>query len=162
MFNKIIGFCGDVEEFKELIKISKVKKFLAFLLIASILFSVSYLTVYKFSFLPNGYDIEALQKDNLSLKSFNFLGVEKDIIALPFSKKDNWKIDEIKYAVNRQKEFLWLLFSFVSVSGYLLIYKVLNGVKLRKAILESNIIFAVLLPLIPVISSLNRIFYLIT
>ncbi|QUG41746.1 hypothetical protein KD050_00100 [Psychrobacillus sp. INOP01] len=141
---------------------SKVKKFLAFLLIASILFCVSYLFVYKFSFLPNGFDIEAVQKDNVSLKSFNFLGVEKDIITLSFSGNDTWRIDEIEYAVNRQKEFLWLLFSFVTVSGFLLIYKVLNGLKLWKAFLESNIIFAVLLPLLPVINSLNRIFDLIS
>jgi hypothetical protein len=76
---------------------TKLKNFLAFLLIASLLACVSYLIVYKVSFLPNGYDIEAVHKDNVTLKSFNFLGIEKDIITLSFSGNDTWKIDEIEY-----------------------------------------------------------------
>jgi hypothetical protein len=142
--------------------ISKVKKFLAFLLIASIFVCISYLLVYKFSFLPNGYDIEAVQKDKVSLKSFNFLGVEKDIITLSFSGNDTWIIDEIKNAVKRQKGFLYLLYSAVTVSIFLLIYKVRNGLKLWKAVLESNIILAVLFPLLLVMNSLNNIFDLIS
>lgn len=142
--------------------ISKVKKFLAFLLIASIFVCVSYLLVYEVSFLPNGYDIEAVQKDNVSLKSFNFLGVEKDKITLSFSGNDIWVIDEIKKAVKKQKGELFLLFSAVTVSIFLLSYKVRNGLKLWKAILESNIIFAVLFPLLLVMNSLNRIFDLIS
>lgn len=114
--------------------ISKVKKFLAFLLIASIFVYISYLLVYKVSFLPNGYNIEAVQKDNISLKSFNFLGVEKDIITLSFSGNDTWVIDEIKNAVKRQKGELFMLFSAVTVSIFLLSYKVRNGLKLWKAI----------------------------
>lgn len=142
--------------------ISKVKKILAFLLIASIFVCVSYLLVYEVSFLPNGYDIEAVQKDNVSLKSFNFLGVEKDKITLSFSGNDTWVIDEIKNAVKKQKGELFLLFSAVTVSIFLLGYKVRNGLKLWKAILESNIIFAVLFPLLLVMNLLNRIFDLIS
>ena len=142
--------------------ISKVKKFLAFLLIASIFVCVSYLLVYKVSFLPSGYDIEAVQKDNVSLKSFNFLGVEKDIITLSFSGNDTWLIDEIKYHVEREKGLLFLLYSAVTVSIFLLIYKVRNGLKLWKAVLESNIILAVLFPLLLVMNSLNNIFNLIS
>ncbi|HJF31616.1 MAG TPA: hypothetical protein K8V56_07540, partial [Sporosarcina psychrophila] len=134
----------------------------AFLLIASIFVCVSYLLVYEVSFLPNGYDIEAVQKDNVSLKSFNFLGVEKDKITLSFSGNDIWVIDEIKKAVKKQKGELFLLFSAVTVSIFLLSYKVRNGLKLWKAILESNIIFAVLFPLLLVMNSLNRIFDLIS
>jgi hypothetical protein len=136
---------------------TKFKKFLAFLLIASILACVSYLIVYKVSFLPNGYDIEAVQKDNVSLKSFNLLGIEKDIVTLSFSGNDTWKIDEIKYQVKRQKEFFWLLFSFFTISLFLLVYKVRNGTKLWKTILESNIIISVLMPLLPLINTLSYI-----
>jgi hypothetical protein len=141
---------------------SKVKKFLAFLLIASILICVSYLIVYKASILPNGYDLEEVQNDYVSLKSFNIIGVEKDIVTQSFSENEDWKIWEIKYEVNRQKEFLWLLFSMGSISMFLLIYKVRNGLEFWKAVFDSNIIIAVLLPLIPVIRSLNRIFDLIS
>lgn len=136
---------------------SKVKKFIAFILIASFLFYGSYLIVYKASILPNGYDIEEVKEDFVSLKSFNLLGIEKDRITHSFSENETWKIDGIKYEVNRQKEFLWLLYSFVTISTFLLLYKVRNGFKLWKAVLESNIIFAILFPLFPVINSVNRI-----
>ncbi|MEH7299934.1 hypothetical protein [Neobacillus drentensis] len=140
---------------------TKFKKILAFLLIASILACISYLIVYKVSFLPNGYDIEAVQKENVSLKSFNLLGIEKDTINLSFSGNDTWKIDEIEYQVNRQKESFWLLFSFVTISLFLLVYKIRNGLKLWKAILESNIL-SVLLPLLLLINTLNYINELIS
>ncbi|WP_458414876.1 hypothetical protein ACNQFZ_08655 [Schinkia sp. CFF1] len=136
---------------------TKVKKFLAFLLIASIVACASYLIIYKVSFLPNGYDIVAVQKDSISLKSFNLLGAEKDITAVFFSEKDTWRIDEINYEVNRQKEFLWFLYTAVSVSIFLLFYKLRNGLKPWKAIFESNIILSVIIPLPQIITSLNRI-----
>ena len=135
---------------------TKVKKFLAFLFIASILVGVSYLIVYKVSFLPNGYEIEAKQKDSVSLKSFNLLGNEKEIITQSFSGDDTWYIDEIDFEVKRQKIFLWLLFSSITISTFLLIYKLRNGLKLWKAIFESNF-FAALIPLTTVIFSLHRI-----
>jgi len=45
---------------------------------------------------------------------------------------------------------------------FLLIYKVRKGLKFGKAVLESNIIFAVLLPIYPLINSINRISDLIS
>lgn len=134
----------------------KVKNFLAFLLIASILTFGSYLIVYKVSFLPNGYDIEKVQKDNVSLKSFNLLGIEKNVKTLSFSGDDTWYIDEIDFEVKKQKTFLWLLFSSITISTFLLIYKLRNGLTLWKAIFESNF-FAALIPLTTVIFSLHRI-----
>ncbi|MGE6256954.1 hypothetical protein ACQKCU_03420 [Heyndrickxia sporothermodurans] len=134
----------------------KIKNFLAFLLIASILTFGSYLIVYKVSFLPNGYDIEKVQKDNVSLKSFNILGIGKDVKTLSFSGDETWYIDEIDFEVKRQKTSLWLLFSAITISTFLLIYKLRNGLKLWKAIFESNF-FATLIPLITVITSLHRI-----
>lgn len=98
-----------------------------------------------------------MQKDSISLKSSNLFGVEKDIITVSFSGKDTCKIDEIDYQVDRQKEFLWLLYFAVSVSIFLLFYKVRIGFKLWKAIFESNIIFSVIIPLPLIIDSLNRI-----
>ncbi|MFC4408914.1 hypothetical protein ACFOZY_00550 [Chungangia koreensis] len=142
--------------------ISKAKKLLAFLLIASFLVGVSYLIVFKVSFLPNGYDLATVQNDTVSLKSFNLLGFEREIKTQSYSTHDIWKIDDIKYQINRQKEHFWMLFSFTSISLFLFIYKVLNGMKLWKVVLESNIIFAVLLPMIPLIYTLDRITYLIS
>jgi hypothetical protein len=142
--------------------LTTVRKFIVFTLIVSVVVGVPYLIVFKVSFLPNGYDIVEEQKDIISLKSFNVAGVEKKTTTIAFSEKNTWKIDEIKSQVNRQKNYLWLLYAFVSVSLILFFYKVRKGNKLWKAILDSNIIFAVLLPLIPLINTLNWIQKLIS
>jgi hypothetical protein len=142
--------------------VPKVKKILAFLLISSIFAGAAYLIVFKVSFLPNGYNIVEVQNDNIKLKSSNVLGIEEEIITVDFTEKENWKIDAIEYQVNRQKEFLWLLFTAFSVSVFLLVYKVRNGKKLWKAILESNLVFSVLLPGVPVFYSLESIRALIS
>lgn len=142
--------------------LAKIKKFSAFTCIVGILVCVSYLLVYKASFLPNGFDIESIQKDKISLKSLNLFGTEKEMITVTFSENDSWKINEIESEVNRQKEFLWMLYSAVSVSIFLLFYKIRNGAKVWKAIWESNIIFAFLFMLFPVTNSLKRIMYLIS
>jgi hypothetical protein len=136
---------------------TKVRKYIYFVLIASIIAGVSFLIVYKVSFLPNGYDIVAMKKDSILLKSFNLLGIKKDIMTASFNPKNTWKIDEINYEVKRQKDFFWLLYFGVSLAILLLFYKVRNGIKLWKAIIESNIIFAILIPLYPIITSLNEI-----
>ncbi|OEF97228.1 hypothetical protein [Desulfuribacillus alkaliarsenatis] len=135
---------------------TKIKKYSAFLLIAIIVASVAYLIVYKVSFLPNGYDIVEVQNDSITLKSFNVVGIEKNIKTVSFSEKDTWKIDAIDYEVNRQKEFLWILFVAVTMSIILFVYKLCNGMKLWKAIFESNIIISAL-PLYVIITSVNRI-----
>ncbi|WP_456274835.1 hypothetical protein [Bacillus sp. AK031] len=140
---------------------TKLKKFLAFILIASIFAGVSYLVVFKISFLPNGYDIVEVQNESIKVKSFTMLGIEEEIKTISFSEKEIWKVDAIEHEVNRQKEFLWSLFSFFSISVFLLVYKIRNEMKLWKAILESNIVFSVLLPLPTVTSSLKSIQVLI-
>jgi hypothetical protein len=136
--------------------VTKVRKYIIFLLIASIVACASYLIVYKGSFLPNGYEIVAVQKDSISLKSFNVVGIEKGVTTVYFSENDNWKIDAIDYEVIRQKEFLWLLFITVTFSIILFIYKVRHKMNVWKAIFESNIIISIL-PLYNIITSLNRI-----
>ena len=112
-------------------KAIKVKNHLGFLLFLLIIVGVAYLLVYKVSFLPSGYDLVSQQKDRISIKSFNVLGVEEGISTKSFSEKDIWKINDIAYEVNRQKEFLWLLLSAVSIFIYLLISKLHKGMKFR-------------------------------
>lgn len=142
-------------------KAIKVKNHLGFLLFLLIIVGVTYLLVYKVSFLPSGYDLVSQQKDSISIKSFNVLGVEEGISTVLFSETDIWKINDIAYEVNRQKNSLWLLFSAVSISIYLLVSKLRKGMKFWKAILESNIV-AGLLPLYIIINSINRIQNLIS
>ncbi|WP_113927112.1 hypothetical protein [Bacillus sp. P14.5] len=136
---------------------TKIKKFLAFILIAGISAGLSYLIVYKASFLLNGYEITAAQEDRVSLQSFNWLGMEKDITTLSFSDEDSWILDALLYEVDRQKEFLWLLYTAVTISIILFFYKIRKDMKLWKAVFESNIIFAVAIPLYIIVTSLNRI-----
>lgn len=134
----------------------KIKKLLAFILIASMVGGASYAIVFKGSFIPNGYDIVAVQKDSLSLKTFNVIGMEKEITSVSFSKEDTWKIKAIEHEVKRYKEFLSLLFAFTTLSCILFIYKFRNGMKLWNALFESNIILSAL-PIYIIITSLNRI-----
>jgi hypothetical protein len=139
------------------------KSYLAFLLfIIIIIVGVTYLLVYKISFLPNGYDIVSQQKNSILIKTFNILGVQEGVLTIPFSDSETWKIDDIDYEVGRYKEFLWLLFSAISISSFLLISKVRKRIKLGKAILVSSIVLAVLLPIYHIINSLNRIHHLIS
>lgn len=142
-------------------KVIKVKNHLGFLLVLLIIVGVTYLLVYKVSFLPSGYDLVSQQKDSISIKSFNVLGVEEGISTVLFSEKDIWKINDIAYEVNRQKNSLWLLFSAISISIYLLVSKLRMGMKFWKALLESNIV-AGLLPLYIIINSIYRIQNLIS
>lgn len=139
-----------------------IKKYIAFIFICFLFFIASYLTVYKLSFLPNGYDIVLQQQDIVSIKSFNLFGMEKNITKLSFNASNVWMIDELIHAVNRQKEFLWLLYFGVSISIFLIIYRVYKGKKLWKAILGSNIIFAVVIPWISISSAWTRIQLIIT
>lgn len=140
----------------------KVKNYLDFFLFIIIIVGISYLLVFKVSYLPSGYDLISQQKDSISIKSFNVLGLKKGISTVSFSEKDIWKINDIAYEVNRQKEFLWLLFSFVSLSLYLLVSNLRKGMIFWRAILRSNIVFAVFVPLYSIINSLNRIQNLIS
>ncbi|WP_371069532.1 hypothetical protein [Sediminibacillus sp. JSM 1682029] len=118
--------------------VPKVMKFLAFLLIAGILIGISYLIVYKVSFLPNGYDIVEVSDESISLTSFNMVGMEKKGIDAVFSEKDTWKIKAIEHEVKKQKEYLWILFSAISVSAFLFVYKLLIRMQFWRAVLESN------------------------
>ncbi|MFD1738686.1 hypothetical protein ACFSCX_19385 [Bacillus salitolerans] len=88
--------------------------------------------------------------------------MEKNIKDVNFSEKDTWKIEAMENEVERQKEFLWLLFSAVTVSIFLLVYKLRNRMIFWKAIIESNIISSVLFPIFHISSSLNRISNLIS
>ncbi|OEH86995.1 hypothetical protein BHU72_01695 [Desulfuribacillus stibiiarsenatis] len=142
--------------------VTKVKKFLALLLIAGVLTGISYLIVYKVSLLPNGYNIVLVKNDSISLKSFNMVGMEKNIIDVNFSEKDIWKIGAIEDEIKRQKEFFWLFFSAVTISIFLLVYKLRKRMKFWKAIFESNIIISVLFPIVHISSSVNRISNLIS
>ena len=54
-----------------------------------------------------------------------------------------WKINDIAYEVNRQKEFLWLLLSTVSILIYLYISKLRKGIEISYQYLGSNIVIVI-------------------
>lgn len=136
---------------------NKIRKLLAFTLFIIIVGCLSYLAVYKLSFLPNGYDIVSQQKDSVTVKSFNIIGGEKDTITLSFSGNDLWKIEELNYGVKQQKDFFWFLFTASSISILMLILKLHKGEKFWYAVWGSRIVFATLFPLFILMNSLNRI-----
>ena len=136
---------------------NKIRMLLAFTLFIIIVGCLSYLAVYKVSFLPNGYDIVSQQKDSVTVKSFNIIGGEKDFVTLSFSENDLWKIEEINYEVKRQKDFFWFLFTASSFSILLLVLKLRKGEKFWRAVWGSRVVFAILFPLFIIVNSLNRI-----
>lgn len=135
----------------------KIKNYSKFLLFLIIVVGLSYLLVYKLNFLPNGFDLILQQQDSIIIKSFNLFGVPKDISTVSFPEEEVWKLQEIAYEINRQKEFLWLLYSALGVCLFLLISKLREQMNFWKAILDSNFIFAVVLPVYFISNSINRI-----
>lgn len=97
------------------------------------------------------------QTNELTIKSFSLIGKEKTNQTITFSKQEVWKLEEIENAVKRQKAALWLLFTALGVSFTLIIMRVRNGVHIRKAISQSNLIFSLLIPLVPLMSAWHRI-----
>lgn len=122
---------------------------------------MSYLAVYKASFLPNGYDIASQQKDRVTVKSFNLVGIEKDTTTVVFSEDDVWKIEYISDQIERQKSFLWLLYTASCISIRMLIIKLRERKKWWRAIWESNLIIAMFIPLYSINSSLTTVQVLI-
>ena len=137
------------------------KKITAFILFIVLVESVSYLAVYKASFLPNGYDIVSQQKDRVTVKSFNLVGMEKDITTVVFSEDDVWKIEYMSDEIKKLKDFLWFLFTASSISILMLIIKLRGGKHWWYAIWESNLIIAILLPLLYIKTALTTIQQLI-
>ena len=136
---------------------NKLKKVSAFILFILLVGSVSYFAVYKASFLPNGYDITSQQRDSITVKSFNLVGMEKDTTTIVFSEDDVWKIAYLSGDIKRQKGFLWLLFTASSISILVFIIKLRGGMKWWRAIWESNLIMAIPLPLYIINSTLTNI-----
>lgn len=122
-----------------------------------ILCSLSYFLVYQVSFLPNGYEIVSASKNELTIKSYDLYGAEKSIQTVSLSKQDEWKSEAIEYQIKRQKEFLPLLFSTISISTTLIVMYMRDGMRMWRAIFQSNLIFAILLPLIPLIDAWKAI-----
>lgn len=134
--------------------LKKVSVFILFLIIVS---SVSYLAVYKASFLPNGYDIVSQQQDRVTVQSFNVIGMEKDTTTVVFSEDDVWKIEYMSDEIKKLKGFLWFLFTASSISILMLIIKLRGGKHWWYAIWESNLIIAILLPLLYIKTALTTI-----
>lgn len=142
--------------------LKKSKKFAPYFIAMVLLSYLSCLAVYQASFLPNGYGISAQQKNELTIQAFTIIGKKDMVQTFTFSKQDEWKMEEIKYEIQRQKEALWLLFTTISISTTLIVMRVRNGKGIWKAIFQSNLIFAILFPLIPLVSAWQRIQSLIS
>lgn len=137
------------------------KKVSALILFIIIVSSMSYLVVYKASFLPSGYDIVSQQKDRVTVQSFNVIGMEKDTTTVVFSEDDVWKIEYLSDQIARQKGFLWLLFTTSSISTLILVIKLREGKKWWSAIWDSSLIFTIIIPLFSINGALTTVQVLI-
>ncbi|QFF99124.1 hypothetical protein PB01_09945 [Psychrobacillus glaciei] len=140
----------------------KLKAFVPYFFVMIVLGSLSYILVYQASFLPNGYKIISQQNNELTIKLFNLIGKEKSIQTISLGKDDAWKVEQIEYDVKRQNDSLWMIFSFVSISATLIVMYVRNGMRVWKAIFQSNLIFAILIPLVSLKSAWHSIQSLIS
>lgn len=138
---------------------NKIKKFIRDLFILILFSSIAgygwYLAVYQASFLPNGYEIISQEKDHLIIKSFTIFGMEDETKTLTFSERNEWLMDSLNYEVERQQGFFWLLFFGVSVSTFILIYRVRQGAALWKMLL-SGFVGSIPLPLTIIIFSIKH------
>ncbi|MFJ7973522.1 hypothetical protein [Psychrobacillus sp. NPDC096389] len=125
----------------------KIKSFVPYFFVMLTLVCLSYLLVYNTSYSPNGYEIVSASNNEITIKSFNLIGVEKSIQTISFSSEYEWKVEAIEHQIDRQKDFLCLLFSMVSISTTLFVMYIRNGTAMWKAIFRSNLIFCILLPL---------------
>ncbi|WP_282244621.1 hypothetical protein [Psychrobacillus sp. NEAU-3TGS] len=125
----------------------KIKAFVPYFFVMLTLVCLSYLLVYNSSYSPNGYEIVSASNNEITIKSFNLIGTEKSIQTISLSKEYEWKVEAIEYQIERQKDFLCLLFSMVSISTTLMVMYMRNGTGMWKAIFRSNLIFCILLPL---------------
>ncbi|WP_144510088.1 hypothetical protein [Bacillus sp. FJAT-22090] len=137
--------------------IKRLKAFGPYFFIMVILCCLSYFLVYQVSLLPNSYEIVSASKNELTIKSYNLYGAERNIQTVSWSKQDEWKSEAIEYQIKRQKEFLSLLFSTIGISTTLIVMHMRNRMRMWKAIFRSNLIFAILLPLIPLIDAWKAI-----
>lgn len=64
------------------------KKPVAILVIFILLIILSYLAVYKGSFMPGGFDIASEQKEKIILKSLNTSGFKENVETIVFSKDE--------------------------------------------------------------------------
>ncbi|WP_391115772.1 hypothetical protein [Psychrobacillus sp. L3] len=55
----------------------KLKPIISYFFVMIILCCLSYILVYQASFLPNGYEIVSTQKEEITIKSFSFIGKKK-------------------------------------------------------------------------------------
>lgn len=131
--------------------IQKIKAFVPYFFVMLTFVFLSYLLVYNTSFSPNGYEIVSASNNELTIKSFNLFGAEKSIQTILLSREYEWKVEAIEYQIKRQKDFLWLLFSMISISTTLIVMYMRNGMRMWKAIFRSNLIFGILLPLISLV-----------
>lgn len=135
----------------------KIKAFVPYFFVMFTFVFLSYLLAYSASFSPNGYEIISASNNEITIKSLNLIGVEKSIQTISFSNEYEWKVEAIEYQIERQKDFLCLLFSMISISTTLIVMFMRNGMRMWKAIFRSNLIFCILLPLTSLINAWQAI-----
>ncbi|GGA28391.1 hypothetical protein [Psychrobacillus lasiicapitis] len=81
----------------------KIKAFVPYFFVMLFFIFLSYLLVYNASFSPNGYEIVSATENEITIESFNLIGVEKSIQNISFSSEYEWKVEAIGYQIERQK-----------------------------------------------------------
>ncbi|WP_163527382.1 hypothetical protein [Halobacillus ihumii] len=118
---------------------------------------LSYIMIYKFSYLPNGYEVISKQKDALLIQSYNAIGAEGKEIRYSPPGEEVWKVDYLIDQIQDQKEALVLWFTSIFLYVSYLVSETIKRKPLWRIVVGKGSILGVFLALIPWLEQLERI-----
>lgn len=124
---------------------NRVIRVLAAILGVGILF---YILVFFIGFVPNGYNIVDENGEQLTVKSYTFIGTTENVYEYVPGKEDLWTSHDIKRIIKNEKWYYVLLFTAVTVSTYFFIKLKRDGQSFFRALMNSYLFFSILIPLI--------------
>ncbi|MFD2922989.1 hypothetical protein [Halobacillus naozhouensis] len=139
---------------------STIKKIRIYLLrvgfvLAGLLFS--YIMIYKFSYLPNGYEVISQQKNSLLIQSYNPIGAEEKEIQYAPPADEEWKMDYLIDQIQDQKESLLLWFTTIFLYVSYLVSETLKRKPLWKVVIGRGSLLGIFIAFIPVARELEKI-----
>ncbi|MCU9614428.1 hypothetical protein OEV98_12860 [Caldibacillus lycopersici] len=124
------------------------KKIAIVLSLIIVVFCLFYIVVFPLSFLPNGYTIISETDTTVVVKGLTLFGTED--VRYEYEPKDAiFTLEEFRSIIKKQKDFYWLLYSFVTLSIIYFIRLRRKGKRFPRALFDSNLLFSIFIPIIP-------------
>ncbi|MFS0781276.1 hypothetical protein [Bacillus sp. 1P06AnD] len=128
-----------------------------------ILFIILFFYVYMevLCILPGGYRIESIHDEVVSVQQMNTFGMKTHHYTLHLSKYEYVSVDDMKKAINQEKETYSLFYTIATFCTWLTIHHYRNGKNLWEAVWESRIWLIVLMTSVTVYNSAQNVHRLI-